>query len=182
VGDAPAGRLSDAVAGSDITVKAKRLGDGARLTFAEIEQEALSGLLNDLADALREDGLQPGDPVYDRLYPDGYSGAVDADEQQVFRDLTRAGLRDDRLVRIDACSAEVLAAADTQGRIEVDATGYDRWLRVLNDLRLTLGTRLEIVEDDQPWDLSPADPKAAAYLLYGWLTEVQDRVVRIALR
>jgi len=86
------------------------------------------------------------------------------------------------VARINACRDELVDAADNAGRVDVDAEGYDRWLRVLNDLRLTLGTRLDISEDDEHWQIVPDDPRSAAYLLYGWLTEVQDTVVRIALR
>jgi hypothetical protein len=163
-------------------VKAKRIRDGARLAFTDVECEALSGLLDDLAEALGDEGLAPGDPVYDRLYPDGYSGAVEEHVQAEFRELTRTGLREDRLARITACRDEVTAAADEQGRIELDEAGYDRWLRVLNDLRLTLGTRLDIRDDDNHWQISPGTPSGMTYLLYGWLTQVQDTVVRLALK
>ncbi len=64
----------------------------------------------------------------------------------------------------------------------MDELGYDRWLRVLNDVRLTLGTRLDIREDDAHWQITPDSQESTGYLLYGWLTEVQDTVVRIALR
>lgn len=152
------------------------------MTFTDIERETLTAMMTDLIGALSPDGLQPGDPVYDRLYPDGYSGTIDEDIQQEFRDLTRTGIREERVERITLCRDELIAAGESIGRVEVDAEGYDRWLRVLNDLRLTLGTRLEIAEDDQHWDLTPGDPNSTAYLLYSWLTEVQDTVVRIALR
>ena len=163
-------------------MKAKGRGDGARLTFTEVERETLASLLDDLGVALGAGGLAAGDPVYDRLYPDGYSGPVEESMQTEFRELTEPSLRDERVARINACRDELVDAADTAGRVEVDAAGYDRWLRVLNDLRLTLGTRLDISEDDAQWHITPDDPRSTAYLLYGWLTEVQDTVVRIALR
>jgi hypothetical protein len=163
-------------------VKAKRLRDGARLTFTDVERETLVGLLADMAEALGDAGLRPGDPVYDRLYPAGYSGVVDEQAQREFRELTNPGLRDERVTRITTCRDELAASADQQGRVELDDTGCDRWLRVLNDLRLTLGTRLEISDDDGHWQLAQGAAGSTAYLLYGWLTEVQDTVVRIALK
>lgn len=161
-------------------MKAKRTHYGARLTFTDVERETLVELLEDLGDALGEDGLQAGDPVYDRLYPAGYSGDVADEVQREFRDLTRAGLRDDRLTRITECRDDLIDSADRQGRIDLDEPGHDRWLRVLNDVRLTLGTRLDIREDDSHWQITPGSQESTGYLLYGWLTEVQDMVVRIA--
>ena len=153
---------------------------GARLSFTDVERQTLASMLGDLAEALAEDGLQREDPVYQRLYPDGYSGPVEDEVQQEFRGLTETGLREQRIERVTACSDELLAAAD--GRVEIDQDGFDRWLRVLNDVRLAIGTRLNISEDDEHWDIDPTDPSSAAYLLYGWLTEVQDTVVRLALK
>ena len=163
-------------------MKARPRGDGARLHLSDVEIATVSSLFDDLAEALAPDGLQPGDPVYDRLDPDGYSGDVSPQAQGEFRDLTLAGLRDSRLERLDACRSEVGSASEHHGRVDLDADGCDRWIRVLNDLRLSLGTRLNISDDDQHWDIRPDSPDAAAYLLYGWLTEVQDTVVRIASR
>ena len=160
-------------------MKARRTRGGARLTFTDVEREALEGLLGDLGDALAEGGLKAGDPVYDRLYPDGYSGMAEPAHQREFRDLTQAGLRDERRARLEQCRSELVDAGD--GRIEIDTDGVDRWLRVLNDLRLTLGTRLEIRDDDGHWDIAPTDPRSTAHLLYAWLTEVQDTLVRIVL-
>jgi hypothetical protein len=48
---------------------------------------------------------------------------------------------------------------------------------VLNDLRLALGTRLGITEDDDP-DLDPVDPAAQSRVIYYWLTALQDSVVQ----
>jgi hypothetical protein len=61
------------------------------------------------------------------------------------------------------------------GRITVQLTEEEAlaWLGVLNDVRLTLGVRLEI-SDDLDGDVDPADPRAPGLrLLYylGWLEE-----------
>ena len=54
------------------------------------------------------------------------------------------------------------------------------WLGALNDLRLTLGTRLEISEDgpEEFLALADDDPRRAMYLVYDWLTYHQDRLVQ----
>jgi len=163
-------------------VEVEKLGDGAVLTFTDIERETLVELFADLVAALDAEGLQPGDPVHDRLFPAGYSGHVSPEVQAQFRELTEASLRDERIARCAACRDELLAADAGNGRIELDASGYDRWLRVLNDLRLAIGTRLEISEDDGHWEVAPDDPSSAAYLLYHWLTEMQEILTLFVLR
>jgi Domain of unknown function (DUF2017) len=49
-------------------------------------------------------------------------------------------------------------------------------LRVLNDVRLVLGTRLELTEDTQPNDL-PDDESRATFDLYRWLSFVLDQLL-----
>ena len=54
------------------------------------------------------------------------------------------------------------------------------WLRCLNDLRLTLGTRLEVTEDfyERAEELNWDDPRYALYAVYDWLGLLQDTLVR----
>ena len=54
---------------------------------------------------------------------------------------------------------------------------------MLNDLRLALGTRLGITEDDTGDDRSTrATRTQRPRLVYYWLTAVQDSVVRALMR
>ena len=46
-----------------------------------------------------------------------------------------------------------------------------------NDLRLVLGTRLDVSEDDDPW-VDPDDPDAGALIAYGYLGELLEASVR----
>jgi hypothetical protein len=55
--------------------------------------------------------------------------------------------------------------------LQLDDEAADRWLRVLNDLRLALGTRLGVTEQDELDDQEPA------VQLYHWLSAVQDLLV-----
>ena len=52
---------------------------------------------------------------------------------------------------------------------------------MLNDLRLALGTRLGVTEDE-PTDIDPADPRAQSWAVYYWLTALQDALVQTAMR
>ena len=52
---------------------------------------------------------------------------------------------------------------------------------MLNDLRLALGTRLGVTEDE-PADIDPADPRAQIWAVYCWLPTLQDGLVQTAMR
>ncbi|MCL6568207.1 MAG: DUF2017 domain-containing protein [Meiothermus silvanus] len=56
----------------------------------------------------------------------------------------------------------------------------EAWLRVLNDLRLVLGTRLDVDETTLALGLDPRDPKAPDLALYGYLSWLQEQAVEAA--
>ncbi len=143
------------------------------------EADTLVSLLTDLVDALQPGGLSSDDPVYRRLYPDGYEPNSEA--AAAFRELTESTLRDERLQRAEQCLSG-LAELGAQGRRKLDVTldpeATERWLRVLNDMRLAIGTRIGITDDDEQWDFDPNAPESMTRAVYSYLTGVQDGLVR----
>ncbi|MCF6467168.1 DUF2017 domain-containing protein [Nonomuraea sp. MG754425] len=118
------------------------------------------------------DGAAPSDPVLARLFPSAYQ---DDKESAEFRRYTEATLRDGK--RADAQTVHESARS---GRFELSPEQAQAWLRALNDLRLTLGTKLEVTEEihDQIATMSEDDPRYPAYVTYDWLTYLQDSLVR----
>jgi hypothetical protein len=115
----------------------------------------------------------PTDPVLARLFPSAY--AEDEDAATEFRRYTEASLRDGK--RADA---EIVLRTARPGLIELDADQAKAWLRSLNDVRLALGTRLDVseevhVEIDR---MSQDDERYPAYVTYDWLTYLQDSLVQ----
>ena len=144
-----------------------------RLRLDKVEVVLLQRLLDDLEQVLAAD--EP-DEVHRRLYPAGYRDDEKAASE--FRALTEASLQSDRTERLEACRAELAAAGDIDLR---DPDAGQRWIKVLNDLRLTAGTRLGITEDE-PMDFDPYDPAEQPRVAYYWLTAVQDSLVRALMR
>ena len=162
-----------------------RSGAALRLQLGAVEVQTLADLLTELLAELELE--TPAGPVYERLYPSAYA---DARAEETFRDMTETGLRGERTERAQQCLAEVVdAPAKTSAlarrarhEIVLSESDGDRWMRVLNDLRLVIGTRLEVTEDDETAGrLDPDDPQALAYVLYGWLTAFQDTLVRVLM-
>ncbi|MEU7739531.1 DUF2017 domain-containing protein [Nonomuraea sp. NPDC049158] len=117
-------------------------------------------------------GAAPSDPVLARLFPSAYQDEKEAAE---FRRYTEATLRDGK--RADA---QTMLDSARPGRSELTPEQAQAWLRSLNDVRLALGTKLEVTEEihDEIATMSEDDPRYPAYVTYDWLTYLQDTLVR----
>jgi hypothetical protein len=124
----------------------------------------LPGQLRELLDA----GDAQADPALRRLFPT--ADLDDPEHAAEFDRLVRDDLRAERESAIDAM--ERTLDADRLSEDEIVA-----WLAVLNDLRLVLGTRLDVTEDTTSEDFDEDDPRAAAYELYLYLTSLEDEIV-----
>jgi hypothetical protein len=115
----------------------------------------------------------PADPALARLFPDAYRETEEASEFRRFteNDL-RARKREDALamVRVLDSGGPVLKLTPGEAR---------QWLGGLNDLRLTIGTRLEVTEDesDELYRLDDDDPRKPLVMAYLWLGGLQESLV-----
>ncbi len=119
---------------------------------------------------------RPDDRVLARLLPDFTT--EDADLAAGLRSLHEPALIEAK----DSAAALVLATLPAAGgRIELTADQADGWLAALNDVRLALGTALDVSED-MPDELPEDDPRATHVGIYHWLTFVQDGLVQARMR
>ena len=70
----------------------------------------------------------------------------------------------------------------TIDRDELTGPELDSWLTALNELRLVLGTRLDITEESYAQWPDPRDPGARERALYLYLSGLQEEAVRAAGR
>jgi hypothetical protein len=119
----------------------------------------------------------PADPVLARLFPDAYRD--DREAAAEFRRYTEADLRAGKRAHAHAL-LESLDRVEQGGRLQLDGEQAHAWLYTLNDLRLALGTRLDITEDYEALadSLGDEDPRQPVLALYEWLTGLQDTLVR----
>ena len=116
-------------------------------------------LLGDLVEQLREVLLQStDDPSVRRLFPAAYHDDPDRDRE--YQQLVRDELLERRL-------AALTVLEETAQASELDEAGLAGWLTALNDLRLVIGTRLDVSEDDL--EIDPDDPDAPAFAVYHYL-------------
>ncbi|MFE2378681.1 DUF2017 domain-containing protein [Streptomyces sp. NPDC059398] len=153
----------------------------------------------------------PDDPALARLFPDAY-GDEEPDFSSEFRRFTENDLRTRKredalaLVRtLDEAGAGAGAGAEAAGAAG-GAKGADgdreralpdgtvlvtlspddsrHWLGALNDLRLTIGTRLEVSDDEEAesadgglYRLPDDDPRKPMVMAYLWLGALQETLV-----
>ena len=138
-----------------------------RLRLPEEEQV----LLREIAASTRELLLDGDDPALRRLFPPAYD---DPDLDEEYRELTRRQLAAGREQALDHLEATV----DRDVLLPNDA---DLWLRALNDVRLVLGTRLDVTEDLDWNGLSPQDPRAPELALYAYVSWIQEQLVEASI-
>ncbi|MGI8677309.1 MAG: DUF2017 family protein [Jatrophihabitans sp.] len=157
-------------------MKVRRRGGRLQLVLVSREIGLMQSLLDEMTTLFGDaDALDASDPVLQRLFPSAYRDDEDAEAD--YRSMTESGLRNERVERIAACAGELAAYGNTSGGIDLaDPDVSKRWIQVLNDIRLALGIRLGVSEDGPP-DLDPTDPGTQQWLVYHWLTGVQDSVV-----
>lgn len=153
---------------------------------------AVTGLLTDRARSAPEDdlaaltGLQPGnttppdDPRLARLLPDFHRsepGSPDADRADLNSALR--GLHEPDIIETKvAAGLVILETLPPQGgKIVLTPEQADHWLNALNDVRLALGTALDI-NADTPDHLDEDDPRAPSLDVYHWLTWMQDSLLQ----
>jgi len=121
---------------------------------------------------------RPDDPVLARLLPD-----FAPDDPSLAGALRQ--LHEPELIaaKHGAASTMLQTLPTAGGRVELSKEQADAWLAALNDVRLALGTALDVSED-MPDELPPDDPRSGHLGVYHWLTYVQDGLVqtRMALR
>jgi hypothetical protein len=110
----------------------------------------------------------PEDPALARLLPDAYGD--DPDAAVDFRRYTEADLRAGKRAAASTALARLQPLVEGGGRLVLDRDECDAWLSWLNDIRLVLGTRLEVTEDTD-YDDAEEEPALAVYSWLGWLQE-----------
>jgi hypothetical protein len=142
----------------------------ARLDPAEAGIVGL--LLDQLEQLLAADADDvAGDPVMARLLPDGHRG--DPELAADYRELTESSLRSGKTDDLAIVRATL---PEGGGEIRLDRDQAGAWLRTSNDLRLALGTRLDITEETEPPE-EIADEQDQQLAVYYWLTALQGSLV-----
>ena len=142
----------------------RRDADGrVRLRLQPHESALLRELLDELEGLLDD----PEDPALRRLFPPAHA---DRESEDQYRSLVGDQLLSGR-------TKALATVRDTLGRDRLDPDEADAWLRAINDLRLVLGTRLDVSEEIDWEGVDLQDPRGRDLAIYGYLSWLQEQLV-----
>ncbi|WP_116046660.1 DUF2017 domain-containing protein [Amycolatopsis palatopharyngis] len=174
---------------------------GAKVVAGFEQQEAavIRGLVSQLEDMLRarsdeapQDELaeltgirtgpseSPNDPVLSRLLPDFHRldpdnpSKEDLDSAAALRSLHEPEVLE---AKVGVATVVLGSLPPDGGDVKLTLEQADAWLSAINDVRLALGTALDVSED-MPDELPEDDPRAPHLGVYHWLTWVQETLVQ----
>ena len=108
------------------------------------------------------------DSAVERLFPVAYPG--DEDRQTEYRLLVQSELLESHLGALAVL--EETADADRLTDDQLSA-----WMRAVNEVRLVLGTRLEITDEGVERPVDPLDLRLPAFAVYDYLTYLQGEII-----
>ncbi|MDN3293692.1 DUF2017 domain-containing protein [Streptomyces ficellus] len=139
-----------------------------------------------LAELFREGPSEPpADPALARLFPNAYadedeeSRAASAEFRRYTENDLRTRKREDALAVVRSLDA-LDPAGDGGAVLKLTPEDARHWLGALNDLRLTIGTRLEVSDEDdndELYRLPDSDPRKPMVMAYLWLGALQETLV-----
>jgi hypothetical protein len=135
----------------------EQVGDGYRVNLGRVEQRIVVDSLDELRVMLANH-----DPDTRRLFPTAYPD--DAERDAEYHQLVNDELLQGQLDALD--TVERTVDGQTMDRDDLEA-----WMRAINSVRLALGTRLDISEEDSG-EIDPDAPDAHDRLAYYLLTGI----------
>jgi Domain of unknown function (DUF2017) len=157
----------------------RRKGSQCVASFAVDEVRVLRKVAGEVV-ALLTDGMDHGDPVVSRLFPDIYPDRPE--ESQEFRLYTEGDLMTGK---IDQAGAILAALPDEgEGEVRLDGEAAEAWLRAINDARLAMGTRLGITAEtdlseelDRALMVDPSSSRVFQLSVYAYLGYLQESLL-----
>lgn len=131
-------------------------------------------ILTDLTQQMRAllKSSESKDPVHKRLFPSAYEDEKDAES---FRDMTSGDLTSMKLAALDLVD-EAVGRRDKGGTTLSQKEG-EAWVRALTDMRLAIGTRLDVTEETMSVEPKPDDPASAPMQILHWLGWLQESII-----
>jgi len=138
-----------------------RLDEGARTVITSLVAQLRQLLTAERPSTQDEWALR-------RLFPAAYPDDEEFEAQ--YQEMVGDELLQSRLSSLDLVEATI----DEQVLEEEELL---RWMAALNDIRLVLGTKLDVDEDLDFSDLRPEDPDAPALAAYGFLGLLLEHII-----
>jgi Domain of unknown function (DUF2017) len=148
----------------------ERSDDHTIVRLEDYENDLLRQLIEEMK-VMLDAGISQ-DPVHKRLYPDAYQ---DEDAARSYRELIGDELKRGKLAAMKTMEASLDRLVEDQMSLTRDEA--EAWLTALTDLRLAIGTRLEVTEEKMAAEIDPDDPEAPAISVLHWLGWMQESML-----
>ena len=105
-----------------------------------------------------------------RLFPPAYHRDSDAERQEEYQ----------RFMRDDLVESKRAALTMLSETAHLERLTHDQmiaWMGAVNDIRLVLGTQIDVYEGLDLDDLADDDPRRPALAVYGWLSGILELIV-----
>lgn len=134
-------------------------------------EDTMRDLLQRVGEELREVLLVNDPDTTKRLYPTAYpdDDALEAEYQEMVHDQLL-------MQRLDALDSFQATIYDTEINIEA----ADAWMSTINQVRLVLGTQLDVGEDESSIDED--DPEAHSKVIYQVLSHILEELTHARIR
>ena len=148
-----------------------RTSTGVHIGLEEHEAGLLRQLADEMSTLLEVD--IGADPVNKRLFPDAYESESDS---AAFRELVGDELRSDKGKALEHLRSTIGEEGEVAADLSEDEASS--WLRVINDIRLAIGTRNDVTEETMGDEIDPEDPESAGLLVLHWLGWIQESMLK----
>jgi uncharacterized protein DUF2017 len=145
----------------------RRRHDGFEIRLSADERELVKRMAGELR-VLLENEDPSSDGGVARLFPPAYPD--DLLQNLDYERTAAAGLLGGRLDAIKLLERTMDARTLTEEELLA-------WLRIANDLRLVLGTRLDVTEETTEAEFAGEEERLDSYSMYLWLTWLVDGIV-----
>lgn len=147
-----------------------RSGQNFQLSLAIDDRRVILDLIDQLRDAVMSD---TEDERFRRLFPAAYH--ADPEHDAEYRRLMHGELLASRLDSLNRAH-ELLGRDERSPTLTLDEDEIDSLMKVVNDLRLVLGTLLDVQEDEPA--IEEDDPAFPQFHLYGYLGWLLEWIIR----
>ncbi|HEX2241423.1 MAG TPA: DUF2017 family protein [Actinomycetota bacterium] len=148
-------------------------GTSVAIALEADEREAMRRLVGEMRTFLTAE-IPRQDAVRARLFPNAYE---DEESEAGYREMVEADLEQAKRAALDTV-AQTLGDQDEDLEVALLPNEVQAWLTLLTDLRLSLGTRLEVTEEKMSAEIDAADPDGPAYAMLDWLGWFQESMLR----
>jgi hypothetical protein len=150
------------------------LSNDSTMRLDQAEAQLLRQLVEEMQTLLMTENVEE-DAVVERLFPNAYESPED---ESAFRDIVGDDLRRHKL---DALT-EVRSALGARGSatVTLSESSTTAWLTALTDMRLAIGTKLDVSEESMSQELDHDDATSSSMLVLHWLGWVQESILQAA--